>query len=246
MAQLPALPNSPVGEELQRRLLERLADLKGDYSNTFAPNSLPTPNSQLPTYSTLLLPGTLSLTPQPAAFLQTYLPQLRPDGAVLGYVLGESSFPELRSACHAANFTPPPALPAVQDVGSLLQRHKLALPVVDRDFLTLTFSSFTKLMNFLQSHHALLRPPGSGLVTPRRWQRLAAAYPVRPDGKLPLTLEIIFFHALQPSAHTPKAAPRGSGKVSLVKILGSDAETPCQTLQASAPLPQAEVQPPKS
>lgn len=226
MAQLPALPNSTVVEELQRRLLERLGDLRGDFTNTFTPS---TTNHQPPTIDALLLPATLSRTPQPAAFLQSHLPQLRPDGTVLGYVLGENSFPELRHACQTAGFTPPPALPAVQDVGSLLQRNKLALPVVDRDFLTLTFSAWEKLSHFLKAHHVLLRPPGSGLISPRRWQRLAAAYPVRDDGKLPLTLEIIFFHALQPSAQTPQAAPRGSGKVSLVKILSSDAKTPCQS-----------------
>jgi hypothetical protein len=227
MAQLPALPNSSVVEELQRRLLERLADLKGDFSNTCTP---PTTNHQPPTaYDALLLPATLSLTPSPSNFLPSLLPQLRPNGVVLGYVVGEGSFPELRTACTMAGFPLPPALPAVQDVGGLLQRAKLALPVVDRDFLTLTFSTPEKLFAFLKTHHALQRPMGGGLITPRRWQQLLAAYPIRADGKLLLTLELIFFHALQPSASTPQAAKRGSGKVSLVKILGTETETPCKT-----------------
>lgn len=217
MAQIPTLPNSPVVIELQRRLAERLADIKGDFSRSLTPPAAPTQ----PPYDALLLPGTLSLAASPTAVLAAALPHLRPEGVVLGYVLGEASLPELRQACAAANLPPPPALPAVQDVGSLLQRAKLALPVVDRAFLTLTFTSPARLVEFLRTHHALQRPPGSGLITPRHWQRLQAALPVRADGKVPLTLEIIFFHAVQPSAQTPKAAARGSGQVSMVKILSS-------------------------
>ena len=162
------------------------------------------------------------------------LPHLRPEGVVLGYVLGAGSLPELRQACAVNNFPAPPALPAVQDVGSLLQRAKLALPVIDRDLITLTFSSSGKLMQFLKAHQLLQRPPHSGLITPRRWQRLQAAYPVRADGKLPLTLEVIYFHAVQPSAQTPQAAARGSGKVSLVKILSTDENSKtCQNQKPS-------------
>ncbi|MCA3244791.1 MAG: hypothetical protein INF43_05785 [Alphaproteobacteria bacterium] len=231
MTQVTALPNSPVVVELQRRLAERLADLKGDFSRPFAP---PAPAATQPPYDALLLPGTLSLAASPTAVLAAHLPQLRPEGVVLGYVLGEASLPELRTACAAAGFAPPPALPAVQDVGSLLQRARLALPVVDREFLTLTFPNPARLLEFLHAHHALQRPPGSGLITPRRWQRVQAAFPVRADGKIPLTLEVIFFHAVQPSAQTPQAAARGSGKISLVKIFSSEENsTACQNKKSS-------------
>ncbi len=239
MPQLNAWPNplltSLVMETLHQRLAERLADQKGDFSKHYTP-TLPYNANNLPPLlcDALLLPGTLSLAPSPTALLQATLPCLRPEGVVLGYVLGEGSFPELQQACHTAGFAPPPALPAVQDVGSLLQRTGLGLPVVDRDLLTLTFSSPVRLMHWLQSHWALQRPPHSGLLTQRRWQRLIDAWPVRADGKAPLTLEIIFFHALQPSAQLPQAAKRGSGKISLVKILGTpDDSSPCQTQKPS-------------
>ncbi len=215
MTHFAVLPNSLLTAELQRRLDERLADLKGHYTQILTPPAPP----QHPPYDALLLPGTLNLAAAPSTLLQAALPHLRPDGVVLGYVLGAGSFPELEQACLQAGFPLPAALPAVQDVGSLLQRAKLALPVVDRDGLTLTFNTPARLFEFLHQHQALSRPAGSGLQTPRRWHQLQSAYPIRADGKLALTLELIFFHAVQPSAHTPQSAPRGSGKVSLVRIL---------------------------
>jgi hypothetical protein len=211
----PTLPTTPLTAELAQRLSTRLADLKGSFGNTYMP-----PHPPSGPYDALILPGTLSLVPNPAETLQNLLPYLRPEGAILGWVLGAGAFPELQHACKAANFTLPPALPAVQDVGSLLQRLGLALPVIDRDLITLTAPNFTRLMHHLKTHGALQRPPQSGLVTPRRWAKLAAAYPTDATTQKPvLTLEIIFFHAIQPGPTLPKAAKRGSGTVPLVKIL---------------------------
>lgn len=224
MAQLAELPNSVVVQELQRRLRERLADVKGVRGKILDANALPPaqpPNGQA--YDALLLPGTLSRSQQPVQLLQQYLTLLRPDAVVLGYVLGEGSFPEVRHACHTAEFPAPPALPAVQDVGALLQRSQLALPVVDRESLILTFTSLNKLINSLKIHDIFTRPKNTGLLTPSRWQQWQKVYPERPDGSYACTLELIFFHGVTPSMTTPKAAARGSGKISLVKILAPKA-----------------------
>jgi hypothetical protein len=209
------LPQSPLVAELAQRLSTRLTDLRGNYSHTLTPPEATT----APPYDTLLLPGTLSLTPEPAQFLNRLLPHLRPEGAVLGWVLGEGSLPELHSACLKAGFTTPPTLPAVQDVGGLLQRLGLALPVVDRDILTLTAPTPERLFTHLKTHGVLQRPMHAGLVTPQRLKALYAALPRTPEGRVYVTLEIIFFHALTPGANLPKSAKRGSAKAPLISIL---------------------------
>jgi hypothetical protein len=59
MTHLAALPNSPLVAELATRMAERLADLKGAYTNHYTP---PAPRPASPC-DVLLLPGTLSLAP---------------------------------------------------------------------------------------------------------------------------------------------------------------------------------------
>jgi hypothetical protein len=224
-------PSHPVFLELASRLHTRVADLKGDYSNAYTASltsHLP-PFSAEETFKAILLPGTLSLTPSPPEVLQSLIPHLQPEGVILGWVLGEGSLPELHQACAAASFPSPSALPAVQDVGALLQRLGLALPVVDKDTLVLTFPTFARLLHHVKSLGLLQRPSGAGLITPRHLAALEKAWPPHPKG-FALTLNLIFFHAVRPSALTPKAAPRGSGKVSMVKILAPD--TPAPTCQS--------------
>jgi NADH dehydrogenase [ubiquinone] 1 alpha subcomplex assembly factor 5 len=212
---LTTLPQSPLVAELAQRLSTRLADLRGAYTHTLTPPAVPTHAA----YDALLLPGTLSLTDNPAVYLNRLLAHLRPEGAVLGWVLGEGSFPELHAACQTAGFAPPPALPAVQDVGGLLQRLGLALPVVDRDLITLTAPTPERLFAHLKTHGALQRPMHAGLLTQQSLQALYAALPRTPEGRVYVTLEIIFFHALTLGDAIPKAAKRGSAKAPLISIL---------------------------
>lgn len=219
---LPTLPPSPLVAELAQRLSTRIADFKPRPTVLYTPPALPQG-----LYDALLLPGTLSLVPNPAATLQQLQPHLKPEGALLGWVLGEGSFPELHTACAQSALPPPPALPAVQDVGSLLQTLGFALPVVDKEPLTLTTPTFARLLHHLKTHHALQRPMGGGLVTPRQLKQLEEAYPRNAQGLPTLTLNILFFHALQPGPNLPHAAKRGSAKIPAITILGPDAPPPC-------------------
>jgi hypothetical protein len=115
--------------------------------------------------------------------------------------------------------------PTLNDVGALLQKLGLALPVVDRDVVTLTFPSFAALVRGIrQEGGGLWRPDGCPhLTTPRQWRQLEEVYRAqnpRADGRWPLTLEVLWLHAVRPGASTPKAAKRGSGTVRLVRIVG--------------------------
>lgn len=162
------------------------------------------------------------------AFLYRAMQRLVPDGLLLATTLGTESFKELRAAfaqaglSHGGRVIP---LTDVQAVGELLQRLKLALPVVDRDVVTLTFTDFDALLAQLTAHGARNISPfrQKGLMTPRQLLRVKEAYErlfKRDDGRLPLTLEVIYLHGWTPGEGQPAAAKRGSGKVSLVRILG--------------------------
>jgi hypothetical protein len=102
-----------------------------------------------------------------------------------------------------AEIPSPPSLPDVRDVGDFPQVRALSLPVIDRDRLALTFA------------------------TPEAAQRTfkAHSWPVSNFNISKLTIEIIYIHGHTKGAHQPQPAQRGSGKVSMVKILHNNSDT---------------------
>jgi len=139
--------------------------------------------------------------------------------------LGVESFPELRAALveagwGAGHIIP---LPDVQQLGMALLQVKFALPVVDRDLLTLTFDTPEAMLLALRQCGARNLHPARarGLTTPRQYQRLLAALERqrRPDGKLPLTLELIYLTAWRPHPSQAKPLKPGSATVELAEVL---------------------------
>ncbi len=148
------------------------------------------------------------------------------DGLFMASALGVESFPELRQALHNAGWSDTGhivPLPDVQQVGMVLMKVKFALPVVDRDMLTLTFDSPQQMLQALRQCGARnLHPARSkGLTTPRQWQKLITALEVqrRPDGKLPLTVEILYITAWRPHSSQQKPLAPGSAQVMLSDAL---------------------------
>ncbi|NBX86456.1 MAG: hypothetical protein EBQ80_04360 [Proteobacteria bacterium] len=175
----------------------------------------------------ILCPLWLSVVNDVPLALHQMVRSLRADGVLLISVLGMESFREFRAAWTEIGEPHGHIIPLtdVREVGGLLQKIKLALPVVDRDIITLTFPTFTALYSFLRREglRNVFTGRHQGLLTPRKLQAMEQAYTQlfkRPDGRLPLTLEVIYAHGLRPSINQPTAAKRGSGKVSLVRILG--------------------------
>jgi hypothetical protein len=97
----------------------------------------------------------------------------------------------------------PPPLPDVRHLGDSPEVRALSLPVIDRDKLTLAFA------------------------TPEAAQRTfkAHGWPVTDLNISKLTIEIIYIHGHTKGAHQPQPAQRGSGKVSMVKILHNNSDT---------------------
>ncbi len=137
---------------------------------------------------------------------------LKPDGLLLATTLGQQSFKELRTLEKPNAFAP---MPDVQDVGAALQTLKFAMPVVDKDEITLTFSCFEKMLETIENI-------GFTTLLPPHLKDMKAAYQknfLREDGLLPLTLEIIYLHGWRPHKNQQQPLKSGTARVHLGDIL---------------------------
>lgn len=232
---------APVREEVHRRLRERLAEVKGEFARVaWVGEEILEEDFRLEggPYDAVVVDGFLSVVEDVPVALLRCVEALRPDGLLLGWMLGVESFRELRAAWEEGDRLQVTGgrevrevpLTDVRAVGALLQRLKVALPVVDRDVLTVTFRDFAGL-------YAGLRGEGVGNFNLGRRKgltgrgRLAAMEEVyrrlfpREDGRVPVTVEVIWLHGFKVGAGQPVALKPGGGKVSLVRILGDENET---------------------
>ena len=150
---------------------------------------------------------------------------LKPDGLFLGCLLGGSTLKELRSALGAAETeicggVSPRVAPFadVRDMGGLLQRAGLALPVADSEPLTVRYRDMFALMADLRAMGATnalvarLRKPA-----PRRlFLRAAEIYAERfsdPDGRVRASFELIFVSGWAP--HESQQQPLRPGAATM-------------------------------
>jgi SAM-dependent methyltransferase len=167
----------------------------------------------------------------PGALLQIRR-ALRPDGLFLAAMTGGRTLAELREALFLAETeirggASPRVLPAadIRDIGALLQRAGFALPVVDRDVLTVRYASAFHLFRDLRAMGATnalgereRRPTGR-----RFFARAAEIYAERfadAGGRVRATFEIVSLSGWAPHESQQQPARRGSGQISLAKALG--------------------------
>jgi len=158
---------------------------------------------------------------------------LKPDGLFLAAMLGGDTLVELREAFAAAEAeleggVSPHVAPFtdVREMGALLQRAGLALPVTDVDRLTVRYSSAVALMAELR------RMGATNVLTERRrtplrratLARMADIYAQRfadPDGRLRATFEIIWLSGWAPHESQQQPLRPGSAKSRLADALGT-------------------------
>ncbi len=237
----PQWLDAPVVREIHARLLERLADIKLP-ANAAVLHLEPAPEAHAEAAwgHVVRIPAVvpesqdavvISLLPSAVAdvprLLHNAVGLLKPDGVLLASLLGRDSFPEWQQAWAAAGSAAAHVgpFPTLQTAAGLLQKLQLALPVADRDVMELTCPSMERIVAQLRAHGVANSHPArnQGLITPRQWAQMEMAYRAqfgRPDGRLPVTLEILYLHAFKPGPGQPVSARRGSGTVSLVRILG--------------------------
>jgi SAM-dependent methyltransferase len=157
---------------------------------------------------------------------------LRPDGMALAVFPGGRTLHELRSALAEAEVQvtgglSPRVVPMgeVRDLGRLMQRAGLALPVADTLTQTVQYRSFARLMADLRA----MGETNALAARPRRPTRravLAAAAEIygagfaTAEGHLAATVELIFLTGWAPDASQQQPLRPGSARARLADALG--------------------------
>ncbi len=158
---------------------------------------------------------------------------LCPDGLMIACAFGGRSLHELRTALAEAEVAltgglSPRVAPMadLRDLGGLLQRAGLALPVADSFTLTVTYADLTALVRDL-------RAMGETNVLAARDRRVPPrALFARADqiyreafgdaeGRLPVTVELVFLTGWAPAASQPQPLRPGSATARLADVLGT-------------------------
>jgi SAM-dependent methyltransferase len=158
---------------------------------------------------------------------------LKPDGLLLAAMLGGETLTELRQAFAQAESeieggVSPRVAPFadLRDIGALLQRAGLALPVVDSDRVTVRYASIFDLMQDLRRMGAT-----NAMVERRRAPlrratlvRLGEIYAERfsdADGRIRATFETIWLSGWAPHESQQKPLKPGSAQQRLADALGA-------------------------
>ena len=159
---------------------------------------------------------------------------LKPDGLFLGAMLGGETLHELRAALMEAEIeeeagVSPRVSPFADlpDAGALLQRAGFALPVVDRDRITMTYPDAFALMAALRAlgeTNAVLarRRSPSRRATLFRAARFYQDRHARADGQVPATFEVLYLTAWSPHDSQQKPLRPGSAAARLADALDSE------------------------
>lgn len=157
---------------------------------------------------------------------------LRPDGLFLGCMVGGATLTELRQAFTQAESeveggASPRVSPFadVRDLGALLQRAGLAIPVTDTDAFVVRYADPLALMRDLRAMGA------TNALTARRRTPLRRATLVRaleiyadrfsdPDGRVRATFELIWLSGWAPHESQQKPLRPGSAQARLADALG--------------------------
>jgi len=161
---------------------------------------------------------------------------LRPDGLFLGTLLGAGTLKELRAVLTEAELEARGGAQARVspfadgfDGAALLQRAGFALPVADVDRVTVRYPDLPALIRDLRAMGETnvlagpVRPLTRGILA-----RAAQLYDQRfgePDGRIPVTFEIVHLAGWAPHESQQKPLPRGSAKMRLADALGVKEQT---------------------
>ena len=152
---------------------------------------------------------------------------LKPDGLLLAALIGGDTLTELRQSFAAAEAeceggVSPRVAPFadLRDIGALLQRAGLALPVTDVDRVVVRYDNAFVLMNdlrrmgatniLLERRHAPTRR-----ATMLRMVQIYAKRFADPDGRIRATFDIVWLSAWAPDESQPKPLRPGSATASL-------------------------------
>jgi malonyl-CoA O-methyltransferase len=124
---------------------------------------------------------------------------LQPEGLLMFSTFGPDTLHELRQAfldmddnSHVNHFID------MHDIGDLLVYNGFAMPVMDMEYITLTYDDVISVMRDLKAMgaHNVIQDRKRGLTGKIGWGKVLSNYETfRKDGKLPVTFELIYGHA---------------------------------------------------
>jgi malonyl-CoA O-methyltransferase len=127
---------------------------------------------------------------------------LRTNGLLMFSCFGPDSLKEVRQAFDAADQSPH-TLPFVDmhDFGDMLVNAGFATPVMDMEVITFTYTTVDQLLSEVRALGGNpLKTRSKGLIGRAAWQRACDMLEKmrNTEGRIPLTLEIIYGHAFKP------------------------------------------------
>ncbi len=144
---------------------------------------------------------------------------LSPGGLLMFTTFGPDTLMELRASWEAVDgYSHVNSFIDLHDVGDSLVHTRWAEPVMDSEYITVTYPELRGLMQDLKqigAHNVTFGRP-RGLTGKRHLQQLVEAYePFRKNGVLPASYEVVYGHAWSP--HNKHSQP-GSQEVPLVDL----------------------------
>jgi len=134
---------------------------------------------------------------------------LRPGGLLIFTTFGPDTLKELRTACAADGKIHVNRFIDMHDIGDMLIGSGFADPVMDMEYLTLTYADVRSLMRELKAigAHNVSMGRDRGLTGKRTLREIEHRYEAfRRDARLPATFEVIYGHAWKP---LPRTSPGG-------------------------------------
>jgi malonyl-CoA O-methyltransferase len=127
---------------------------------------------------------------------------LKVDGLLIFSTFGPDTLKELRGAFtgvdqhnHLNRFTD------MHDIGDMLVHSGFAEPVMEMEYITLTYADVRGVLHDLKAigAHNATAGRGRGLMGKNAWARLIENYErLRSNGRLPATFEVVYGHAWKP------------------------------------------------
>lgn len=144
---------------------------------------------------------------------------LRGDGLFMFSTFGPDTLKELRQAFgHVDGYRHVNHFIDMHDVGDLLLHNGFSTPVMDMEYMTLTYDEVIDIMRDLKDIGAnnAMRGRRSGLTGKDAWQKAINQYEMlRNDGLLPATYEVVYGHAWKPKRRESVLTPETRRQIGL-------------------------------
>ncbi|MDE2366694.1 MAG: malonyl-ACP O-methyltransferase BioC [Betaproteobacteria bacterium] len=145
---------------------------------------------------------------------------LQVNGLFMFSTFGPDTLKELRQAFRGADeYTHVSRFTDMHDIGDMLVHSGFATPVMDMEYITLTYDDVISVMRDLKAigAHNATQGRQRGLTGKAAWQNAIDRYEaLRKEGKLPATFEVVYGHAWKPQPRTPIITPELRRQLGLI------------------------------